>query len=232
MKAVTVLVAGLALALGAAATPTRPWTDAEIAEIDRQPSHADRTPLDLLPDSKHRFRDGAKGYLWSIDSKRRMEELRPEFASLDEQRLQWELCLFDTLMLARAREPLARLNASRTMIYTKVDVEVVDVFKSGLNLQPGDIVPVIRLGGEVQFGEQLLRVHEAGFKPYADGGLYLLRLSKAETSGLLFDTQNLNVAVRDDVVRPDARQWHAIVRGQPYADMRATLRRLLSFACR
>jgi hypothetical protein len=142
------------------------------------------------------------------------------------------MCFRQALVLARAHEPLPRLNAAHTMIHSKTDFDVVDVLKSTTGVQPGDLLTVQRRGGEVLSGSERLRVVDLGAKPYVDGELYLLLLSRVGPTAPLMLAQQFNVAMRDDRVWPEKQRWYSISAGEPYSDVRANLRRLLSFACR
>lgn len=223
------LLAGLSIALAAGATPTRPWTPEESAYVDRAASPFN-APLDARTD---RFPDGARGAsIAMIRDGLHDPELHPEYRSREEQMLQEDMCAPQAVVLARAHKPLPRLNAAHSMIDSKVDFDVVDVLKSNTGLQPGDLIAVQRRGGEVMLGGERLRVVDRDAQPYADGELYLLLLSRASPTAPMLLAQQFNVAVRDDRLWPEKQRWYSISAGEPYSDVRANLRRLLSFACR
>lgn len=223
------LLAGLGLTLAASATPTRPWTAEEAAYADRDGGFIDRR-LEARTD---RFPDGARGaYLAMIRDGLHDPELHPEYRSHEEQRLQEDMCSPQAVVLARAHEPLPRLNAAHTMIHSKIDFDVVEVLKSATGLQSGDLIAVERRGGDVLLGGERLRFVDRDAKPYVDGELYLLLLTRAGPKAPLLLAQQFNVAVHDDRVWPEKHRWYSIFAGEPYGDVRANLRRLLSFACR
>lgn len=223
------LLAGLSLALAASAAPTRPWTTEESDDADRHVSPS-QLPLEARTD---RFPDGARGTSIAlvIDGVHD-PELHPEYRSREEQMLQEDMCFRQAVVLARAHEPLPRLNAAHSMIHSKVDFDVVDVLKSTTGLQLGDLIAVERRGGEVLLNGERLRVVDRDAQPYAEGELYLLLLSRAGPTAPMLLAQQFNVAVRDDRVWPEKQRWYSISAGELYSDVRANLRRLLSFACR
>src|SRR5437868_5798882 len=138
------LLTGLGLALAAGAAPTRPWTAEEIAYIEHAVMHFG--PLE----SRERFADGARGAMVTmIVDGVHDPELHPEYRSQEEQMLQEDMCHRQAVVLARAHEPRAQINAAHTMIYSKTDFDIVEVLKGDAGMQPGDMIAVERRGGEV-----------------------------------------------------------------------------------
>ena len=216
------LIAGLACATATYATPTAPWTAAEMAQVDSQ--------LETGP----RLKPGVETLTFTSVHSRIVyaDPLPPEYGSRENQWLHVALCAAPAVVLARAQAPLPRLNATGTMIHSKIDFSVVEVFKSDSDRQAGDTVSVLRRGGELQAAGQTLSVNNVLHRPYVEGGLYLLLLSRKAASEPLFSAQQINVAVQDDRLRIDGSQpWGPHKTGDAYGEVRTNLRRLLSFAC-
>lgn len=218
-----VLIAGLALAMATHASPTAPWTAAEMAQVDGE------------PETGPRLQPGGETLTFTSKHSRHIvhaEPLPPEYGSRENQWLHVALCAAPTVVLARAQAPLPRLNAAGTMIHSKIDFSVVEVFKSDSDRQAGDTVPVLRRGGELQADGQALSVANVSHRPYVEGGLYLLLLSRKAASEPLFSPQQINVEVQDDRLRIDGPlPWGPHKTGDGYGEVRTNLRRLLGFAC-
>ena len=80
--------------------------------------------------------------------------------------------------------------------------------------------------------DQRLRVLDDDNRPFADDGVYLLRLSAPDASGLVREVDRYNIAVRKGLLRPDHGWWFTIYPGQPYDSARDNLQQLLTMPCR
>lgn len=223
MRAVITLVGGIACALTTMAAPTRPWTAAEMSYADHLPAAAE--PLNLSGQVEHLV------LTTSHDRTGHLLPARPALGSRQEQQLQRALCQADTVALALARAPLGRMNTARTTIHSKIDVELLDVIKADGDRQPGDVLPVLNPGGEVRVAGREVRVQAVGAQPFAEEGVYLLLMSRPQPSSPFFTAHGVTVSDGRVRLANGAESWFHLSGGEAYADVRADVRRLLSFAC-
>jgi len=208
------LMAGL-IAMPACAAPTRPWTSEEIAQIDR------------LPLTGPKLDASRETVVVSSDDDRTASRLaaRPELGSRGAQLMHWALCRAEMVALARAREALPRLNAAGTMVYSKVDFDVLDVIKRPSDGSHTDWLPVLRRGGTLVSAEQRLHVHDE--PSFIEGQDYLLLLSRPEPRDPLLRASHQQLPVRAGLMKP----WFHLEGSVAYASVRAEITRLLSFGC-
>lgn len=183
-----------------------------------------------LHDSTIKFPDGAKGFEMYPGTDATVGP-HHGYSSADDRDAQASFCDADAVVRARAGASIAHLAPKKDMIVTATTFVITDNIKpaAGANVV-GDVIDVVRKGGEVVDQGAKLRVVVHERADYRDGQEYLLFL-KAASSGAsnIFHAEDAStLAVDGDTFFADGAAWHVFRNGDSYTASRAHLTQLVA----
>lgn len=125
------------------------------------------------------------------------------------------------VLMVKVVSQRGELTHAEDAIQTVLQCEIVEVIKSpqsGAYL-PGEVVPIVSLGGEMSFGRQTVRAHLRGMTPWRDQEQYVVfvdeiadgRLSAATGQWLWIDGPLLRPTIRNSVLGHDQFEKDATI---------------------